>query len=459
MLARGIRSYHRPSLFEEALALSAQGMTPLAGGTRLLSSAAVIPNVLDLSALGLGEIRTEEGDLVLGSMVTLQAVIDSPLASTSTAGLLPLACFSQAPSRMIRNMATIGGEAVAGAHDSEVVAALLALNAIFVVVRPDGPVEIPGLRFLRNPVEDLEGGLLESIQIPGAPGGTALERAAILPSSPPLLSVAVAVSLTGDRCARARIALTGLNTPPARILEAEARVEGTACDATSLDRCVEQIATRASFRDDVHASAAYRQSIASPLAKRALGKALARARDGTLPERPTPWPPPSPRHTTAPSYFTSGRMDLTINGRSLHAEVEARTTLSDLLRRNGYLSVKQGCGTGECGSCAVLVDGRPVNSCLVLAIRAHGRHIQTVEGLASDSLHPLQVAFLKAGAIQCGFCTPAMLLCGRALLDAIPSPSDKDIRDALSGCMCRCTGYQGLVSAVQEAAQKRKARP
>src|SRR5215472_10912684 len=159
MLARGIRSYHRPAHFEEALALSAQGMKPLAGGTRLLSSAAVIPNVLDLSALGLDEIRIEEGDLVLGSMVTLQATIDSPIASTSTSGLLPLACYLQSPSRMIRNMATIGGEAITGAHDSEVVAALLVLNAIFVVVRPDGPVEIPGLRFLRNPVEDLEGGL------------------------------------------------------------------------------------------------------------------------------------------------------------------------------------------------------------------------------------------------------------------------------------------------------------
>jgi aerobic-type carbon monoxide dehydrogenase small subunit (CoxS/CutS family)/CO/xanthine dehydrogenase FAD-binding subunit len=459
MLARGIRSYHRPAHFEEALALSAQGMKPLAGGTRLLSSASVIPNVLDLSALGLDEIKTEEGDLVLGSMVTLQAVIDSPIASTSTSGLLPFACFTQSPSRMIRNMATIGGEAITGAHDSEVVAALLVLNAIFVVVRPDGPVEIPGLRFLRNPVEDLEGGLLESIQIPGAPGGTALERANLLPSLPPLLSVAVAVSLTGDRCARARIALTGLKSPPARILEAEARVEGTACDATSIDRCLEQIATRANFRDDAHASSAYRERIVRPLAKRALEKALARARDGSLPEKPTPWPAPSSRHTTAPSYFTSGRMDLTINGRGVHADVEARTTLSDLLRRNGYLSVKQGCGTGECGSCAVLVDGRPVNSCLTLAIRAHGRHIQTVEGLASDALHPLQVAFLKAGAVHCGFCTPAMLLCGRALLDAIPNPSEKDVRDAFAGCMCRCTGYQGLLSAVQEAAQKRKARP
>src|SRR5262245_2412809 len=133
MLARGIRSYHRPGRIEEAMDLAAQGAIPLAGGTRILGSPQEVPNLLDLSALGLGGIRVEDGDLVVGSMATLQDLIDSPLAYVTTAGLLPEACRAHSASRMIRGMATLGGEAVWGAPDSDVAAALLALNAVFVV--------------------------------------------------------------------------------------------------------------------------------------------------------------------------------------------------------------------------------------------------------------------------------------------------------------------------------------
>jgi carbon-monoxide dehydrogenase small subunit len=456
MLARGIRSYHRPSRLDEALSLAAQGITPLAGGTRLLSRPGEISNLLDLSALGLAEIRVEDGDLFLGSMVSLQAVIDSPVTHAATGGILPTACLLQSPSRMIRNMATLGGESVAGADDSEAVAALLALNAIFVIARPTGPLEVPALRFLRNPGEDLAGGgLLESILIPGPPGGTALERVSVLPSAPPIVAIAVTVSFAGDICARARIAVTGLKSPPSRILEAEAKIEGTPCDERALLRCVEQIASRARFRDGAGASAAYRRRVVRKVAQRALEKAIGRARARALPDRPRTWPTPNPRHTTAPSYFTSGRMEVTINGESHRPEVEARTSLLELLRLEGFRGAKEGCETGECGSCAVLVDGRPVNACLTLAIRAHGRSVQTVEGLGGTrSLHPIQTAFVEVGAIQCGFCTPAMELCARALLEAIPDPTEAEVRDALSGCLCRCTGYRGPVAAVLAAASK-----
>src|SRR6188472_3695656 len=158
MLARGLRSYHRPTRIEDALTLTGQGVVPMAGGTRLLASDAEVPNVLDLSALGLDEIQVEDGDLSLGAMVTLQDVIDSKAAYAATGGLLPAACRAHSASRMIRGMATLGGEAVHGARDSEVVAALLALNAVFLVRQPAETVEIPGLRFLKDPRADLAGG-------------------------------------------------------------------------------------------------------------------------------------------------------------------------------------------------------------------------------------------------------------------------------------------------------------
>src|SRR5262245_19110031 len=138
MLARGIRSYHRPSRLEEASSLAAQGVVPVAGGTRLLASAVEVPNILDLSALGLAGVDQEDGDLKIGALTTLQDLIESKAVYDATAGLLPAAGRVHSASWMIRGMATVGGEAVHGAHDSDVLAALLALNAIFVVTGRKG---------------------------------------------------------------------------------------------------------------------------------------------------------------------------------------------------------------------------------------------------------------------------------------------------------------------------------
>jgi aerobic-type carbon monoxide dehydrogenase small subunit (CoxS/CutS family) len=144
-----------------------------------------------------------------------------------------------------------------------------------------------------------------------------------------------------------------------------------------------------------------------------------------------------------------------VNGQARRFTSDARTTLLELLRREGFWGVKRGCETGDCGSCAVLLDGRPVASCLTLALRAHGHGIQTVESMGSrDHLHAVQEAFVESGAIQCGFCTPAMELCARALLDAVPHPTDAEVRDALGGCLCSCTGYAKAIEAVQRAASK-----
>jgi aerobic-type carbon monoxide dehydrogenase small subunit (CoxS/CutS family)/CO/xanthine dehydrogenase FAD-binding subunit len=458
MLARGIRSYHRPTRIDEALSLAAQGVVPVAGGTRLFASDRELANILDLSALGLGRMEMVDEDLRIGAMVSLQDIVDSESAHAATAGLLTAAARAHSASRMIRGMSTVGGESVHGAHDSELVASLLALNAIFEVALSSGPLESPALRFLKAPGEDLgKEGLLQSLSIPGAPEGAALERVAVLPSAPALVAVAVTISFAGEKCARARIALTGLRGRPARILEAEARIEGSTGDDEAIQRCLEQIAARAAFRDDAHAPASYRQQAALALTRRALRRALAQARGGPKPAAPRPRPPQPLRLPTELPYFTSGVVELWLNGERRKARTEARTTLLDLLRREGMRGVKHGCETGECGACAVLLDGRPVSSCLMLALRAEGRHVETVEGLGTpDALHPVQQAFVDTGAIQCGFCTPAMELCAKALLAAVPQPTEDDARDALAGCLCRCTGYVKPVEAVLRAARAEK---
>lgn len=149
-------------------------------------------------------------------------------------------------------------------------------------------------------------------------------------------------------------------------------------------------------------------------------------------------------------------LELTVNGERRQVAIAANRTLLDLLRLDlGLTGTKQGCGEGDCGTCTVLLDGIPVNACLVLAVEAAGTEVTTIEGLACGAeLHPLQQAFIEAGAVQCGYCTPGMVLAAKSLLDANPRPSETEVRRAISGNLCRCTGYQKIVEAVLLAADK-----
>jgi aerobic-type carbon monoxide dehydrogenase small subunit (CoxS/CutS family) len=145
---------------------------------------------------------------------------------------------------------------------------------------------------------------------------------------------------------------------------------------------------------------------------------------------------------------------VTINGRVHRGEVEPRSLLSDFIRTEGLTGTNIGCEHGVCGACTVQLDEEPVRSCLMLAVQAHGRAVRTVEALAlGDDLHPLQRAFQDAHALQCGFCTPGFLMSLDALLRRRPDPDDEEIREALAGNLCRCTGYVAMVEAVQAAAR------
>lgn len=150
------------------------------------------------------------------------------------------------------------------------------------------------------------------------------------------------------------------------------------------------------------------------------------------------------------------RLHLTVNGTAVEVETAPNRRLLDILRDDLDLTgTKEGCGIGECGTCTVLMDGKAVNACLVIAPQADGKEILTVEGLAKDGkLHPLQQAFLENFAFQCGFCTPGMLLAAKALLDRNANPSRDQIREGLSGVLCRCTGYVQIFEAVEAAAKE-----
>ncbi len=153
------------------------------------------------------------------------------------------------------------------------------------------------------------------------------------------------------------------------------------------------------------------------------------------------------------------KLQFTLNGKEVETEAPVNSSLLTVLRDTlGLTGTKEGCGVGECGACSVLLDGKLVNSCLVLAAQASGHQIVSIEGVSQPDGSPsdLQLAFIQYGAVQCGFCTPGMVLAGEALLNDNPQPTRMEIREAIAGNLCRCTGYQQIVDAIQQTAQSRQ---
>ena len=149
------------------------------------------------------------------------------------------------------------------------------------------------------------------------------------------------------------------------------------------------------------------------------------------------------------------KIDLTLNGEAVTLQAARSDSLLDLLRQSGYTGAKRGCNTGDCGFCTVIVDGEPIKSCIEPAIRLDGADVETIENLGrQDDLHPIQAAFVDNTALQCGFCIPGMIMRTKGLLEANPDPDEAEIRDALSGNLCRCTGYEKILDAVADAADR-----
>jgi xanthine dehydrogenase iron-sulfur cluster and FAD-binding subunit A len=409
--------------------------------------------LLDLSRVA--ELRAvQDGDPVrLGAGVTYTRQLEE------LAGALPLLALAARTiaSRQVRNCATLGGALAIADPSADILAALVAVGAEVELASESGVRRLPVADFLTGPYEQDLGPdeLIVAVLVPRAAGPAAYAKVGARNA---MARAACAVAVVLDPARRgAGIGVAACAPTPVRAEAAEDLVAAEApwgsrgeLDAGFVSRVGALVAEATRPRSDGRGSEAYKRHAAAVLG----GRALARAwrSDGS----PTAAAPPRTRF--APPERAAAATRLRVDGveHELSEEHFGDSLLWVLRDELGLTAPKNACEEGECGSCTVAIDGELACACLVPALQAAGREVETAAGLAAPdgALHALQEAFLEAGGVQCGFCTPGFVMAARDLLRRVPEPSAEEIREGLNGNLCRCTGYEKIVAAVQLAAQR-----
>ena len=462
--------YYQPATLAEALQLLEQHADArlIAGGTDVMVDLrrGVRPTqtLIDISKLAMLKYVRAEGDtLAIGGLATHNDLLASPEA---IARALPLAqaCL-EVGAPPIRTRATIAGNLVTASPANDTIAPLLALNAAVVLVSAHGERTLPLAQFLtgfrRTALGRAE--LLREIRVPllrpdqrGVFIKLGLRRAQAIS----VINLALTVTLDTETVTAATLALGCVAPTVVRAPATEAFLTGKPLTADVIAEAGRVAAGEIAPIDDLRGTASYRLRTVRNLTSEALRRLAAHEERTAWPRRVVTLetaisaqaaPPAKP---AAASVIAS--IQTTVNGAAQTWPASAVTKpLLDALREEGGLTgAKEGCAEGECGACAVWLDGRAVMSCLVPAAQAHGAQLTTIEGLADGAaLHPLQSAFIAHAAVQCGFCIPGMLMSGAKLLQELPDPTVAEAQQALSGNICRCTGYKKILDAVQAAAQ------
>lgn len=473
-------TYHTVTTLEEAIQLLAQYQDRariVAGATDLLieiergvrkgiEALVDITRVPDFAGLTLDD----EGLIHLGPLVTHNQCVASKLMVDHA---LPLAqaCW-EVGAPQIRNRATVAGNLITASPANDTITPLLALNAVVTLASTRGQRQVSlhdfytGVRrTVMRPDELLvdiafpalkatERGMFIKLALRRAQAISVVDTAVIVAfdetDGPPLADR----PLTG-----ARIALGSVAPTIVRAAEAEAFLAGQQLTPEVMAQAGALAQQAARPIDDVRGPADYRTEMVRVTVIRALRAIAAGQAHGALPESPVLlWGEhagqagalaQSLRHEGTDAIVTH------INGREFTVNGAADKTLLRMLREDcGLTGTKEGCAEGECGACTVFLDGAAVMACMVPAPRAHGATLVTVEGLATDGrLHPLQQAFVDAGAVQCGYCTPGFLMAGAKLLEECPHPQPDEVAQALTGNLCRCTGYYKILAAIAKAGQ------
>jgi xanthine dehydrogenase iron-sulfur cluster and FAD-binding subunit A len=458
------KTFLQPTSLAEALDLLGEygaDARLLAGGTDVLVELprGVKPTqtLIDLSAVpDLQYVRQDGQFLVIGALATHNDILRSPL---SWQHALPLvqAC-QEVGAPQIRTRATVAGNLLTASPANDTIPPLLALEAELVLTSKSGERVLPLNQFYRGVrrTELRADELLREIRVPLSTDerrGLFLKLGLRRAQAISVVNVALLLSFAGEEVSQARIALGCVAPTVVRARHVEEFLIGKRLEPAIRQEAAQLVARDCSPIDDVRASASYRLHTLTNL----VAHGLARLSSPASAEHPAPvllqtaidsGPAPLPL-----SALSEESIQTTINGQSArYAHVRHKTLLNFLREDAGLTGCKEGCAEGECGACTVWLNGKAVMSCLVPAAQAHGAQITTIEGLGeANRPHPLQQAFIDCGAVQCGFCIPGMLMAGAKLLDESPHPDGEQMRTALSGNLCRCTGYRKILDALAQA--------
>ena len=445
----------------------------IAGGTDLILEIERgvrrgIEMLIDVSRLpNLDRIHLDEDEIIhLGPLVTHNHCVASQLIVDRA---FPLALASwEVGAPQIRNRGTVAGNLITASPANDTISPLLALGAKVTLLSNAGERVVPlhdfylGVRkTAMRPDEmlvDISFPVMNANQV-----GTFIKLSLRRAQAISVVNVAIVLTLAdkpGRKVERAGITLGSVAPTIIHAQQAEAYLVGRELDAETIEMTAKLAEAESQPIDDVRASRDYRREMVRVCTLRGLRDLAAGVQRSEFPAQPVmlwgqnylekePYLSESTHHAAGSPIFTC------INGREYTFSSGHKKTLLRLLREEaGLIGTKEGCAEGECGACTVFLDGVAVMSCLVPAARAHAAEIFTIEGLAKDGkLHPVQQAFIEEGAVQCGYCTPGFLMSAAKLLEERPKPTHDEIRQAITGNLCRCTGYYKIISAIERASQ------
>ncbi|GCE30814.1 hypothetical protein KDA_62980 [Dictyobacter alpinus] len=462
------QTYLQPTNVQQALQLLAdhgERARIIAGGTDVLVELqrGVKPTetLIDISTLAdLKYIREENDELVLGALTTHNDVLLSPLCQQSALPLVQACQEVGAPP--IRTRATIAGNLITASPANDTIAPLLALNARLVLINQHGERQVRLQDFYTGLRRTLlqPGELLREIRIPclnSRQRGLFLKLGLRRAQAISVINIALVLTLADDLIADASITLGCLAPTVIYARTVEEFLRGK-----RLEPAVCQEAGLLAVHDvhpigDVRSSAQYRLDTLATLLSHGLERLSHPEERDASQQSPVSLETKPTGDAVLVEPFDEC-IETTINKQAYQLCHAQQKTLLNMLREDaGLTGTKEGCAEGECGACTVWLNGQAVMSCLVPAVQAHGAMVTTIEGLSSgEQLHPLQQAFIDRAAVQCGYCIPGMLMSGAKLLDEHPDPSFEQIRSALSGNICRCTGYQKIWEAVQSVGENQE---